>query len=173
MLSPQLLGVPFVAFLALSPCSQGQTTVLPRPALATNCQTHWLPTFGGCSGANGQVRSFATFDDGTGEALYVGGEFGDAGGVSAPGIAKWDGTHWSALGSGLSGSALMQADALCVFDDGGGPALYVGGSFTSAGGVPASRIAKWNGSSWSALGNGLNSYVYALTVFDDGHGPAL
>ena len=31
-------------------------------------------------------------------------------------------------------------------------ALYVGGEFTDAGGVAnADRIAKWNGSSWSAL----------------------
>ncbi|MDT4928605.1 MAG: hypothetical protein QOF92_1472 [Pseudonocardiales bacterium] len=33
-------------------------------------------------------------------------------------------------------------------------ALYVGGSFTSAGGNPkAARIARWNGATWSALGN--------------------
>jgi hypothetical protein len=33
--------------------------------------------------------------------------------------------------------------ALTVFDDGTGPALYAGGTFNSAGGVPASRIAAW------------------------------
>ena len=66
-------------------------------------------------------------------------------------IAKWDGSSWAALGSGLNGSV----HALTVFDDGGGPALYAGGSFTSAGGVAASRIAKWDGSSWAALGSGM------------------
>src|SRR5205814_2191178 len=45
--------------------------------------------------------------------------------------------------------------------------------FTTAGGIGASNIAKWNGASWSALGSGCNSYVYALTVIDDGSGPAL
>jgi len=29
---------------------------------------------------------------------------------------------------------------------------------------PASNIAKWNGSSWSPLGSGMNGQVYALTV---------
>jgi len=39
---------------------------------------------------------------------------------------------------------------LCV----SGTNLYAGGMFTSAGSVGASCIAKWNGSSWSALGDG-------------------
>ena len=63
--------------------------------------------------------------------------------------------------------------ALEVFDDGTGPALFAGGEFTTAGGVSANRIAKWDGTSWSALGSGLGSYVYALEVFDDGTGTAL
>src|SRR5262249_44912063 len=64
--------------------------------------------------------------------------------------------------------------ALTSWDDGHGPALYAGGSFTSAGGVAANRIAKWDGSSWSALGTGMNnSSVDALAVHDDGTGPAL
>ena len=32
--------------------------------------------------------------------------------------------------------------------------VYAGGDFTTAGGVSASRIAKWDGTSWSALGHG-------------------
>ncbi|HEY6161901.1 MAG TPA: T9SS type A sorting domain-containing protein, partial [Bacteroidia bacterium] len=35
--------------------------------------------------------------------------------------------------------------------------LYVGGKFTTAGGSPAVNIAKWNGSTWSAVGNGLTN----------------
>ncbi len=42
--------------------------------------------------------------------------------------------------------------------------LYIGGSFTLVGGVFANRIAKWNGSSWSALGEGMNGEVAALAV---------
>ncbi len=32
--------------------------------------------------------------------------------------------------------------------------LYAGGDFTTAGGVAVNRIAKWDGSAWSALGSG-------------------
>jgi len=65
--------------------------------------------------------------------------------------------------------------ALTVFDDGTGSALYAGGLFHSAGGAMTPRIAKWNGTIWSTLGNGLTGGglthgVFALTVFDDGSG---
>ncbi len=33
--------------------------------------------------------------------------------------------------------------------------LYAGGDFSTAGDNAANRIAKWNGSSWSALGSGM------------------
>ncbi len=48
--------------------------------------------------------------------------------------------------------------------------LYAGGAFTSTygGGVSANRIAKWNGTAWSALGAGMNSDVAAIAV--DGGG---
>jgi hypothetical protein len=46
--------------------------------------------------------------------------------------------------------------------------LIAGGDFTTAGGVPANRIARWNGSAWSALGSGMNSDVYALTTLPSG-----
>jgi hypothetical protein len=127
------------------------------------------------SGLNGNVGCLTVFDDGSGSgpALYAGGGFGSAGGVAAAGIAKWDGQTWSPLGSGLNANASV----LTVFDDGSGtgPALYAGGNFNTAGGKPASRIAKWDGQTWSALGSGVNNLVASLAVFDDGSGsgPAL
>ncbi|MBL7127415.1 MAG: T9SS type A sorting domain-containing protein [Ignavibacteria bacterium] len=45
--------------------------------------------------------------------------------------------------------------------------LYAAGSFTNAGGVTANRIAKWNGSSWSSLGLGLNGSAYALEIYNN------
>jgi hypothetical protein len=80
---------------------------------------------------------------------------------------------WSATFGGQPGLGASTAFALAAFDDGSGPALVAGGDFTSAGGVSANRIAKWNGASWSALGSGMNDTVEALAVFDDGSGPAL
>jgi hypothetical protein len=52
-----------------------------------------------------------------------------------------------------------------VGDDG---LLYAGGSFTTAGGVAAKAIARWDGIQWHSLGSGLNGHVYALAVGPDG-----
>ena len=98
-----------------------------------------------------QVDALAVYDDGSGPALYVGGNFTRAGGLDAVGIAKWKGSSWSGLGNGY-GAGYTSIHALTVFDDGTGPALYVGGGFfRQAAGVPVNNIARWDGS-WSALG---------------------
>ncbi len=139
---------------------------------STTCQPSWLPTFGEHPGVDDVVYTMAVFNDGDGPALYAGGDFMTAGGASALDIARWDGSSWSPLASGMGG-ANSQVLALTVFDDGSGPALLAGGSFTTAGGVAASRIARWDGSSWTTLGSGVDAAVNALTTFDDGNGPAL
>jgi hypothetical protein len=118
---------------------------------------------------NSSVGALVVFDDGSGPAIYAGGDFTTAGGSAANRIARWDGTSWNALGSGMNN----YVSALAVFDDGSGPALYAGGYFTTAGGGTANRIARWDGTSWSALGSGMDNNVSALSVFDDGDGAAL
>ena len=107
------------------------------------------------SGMNAHVGALA----GIGTDLYAGGYFTTAGGVTANGIAKWNGLAWSALGSGINGIV----NALAV----SGTDLYVGGDFTSAGEVTANYVAKWDGSAWSGLGSGvLGGFgaVWALAV---------
>jgi hypothetical protein len=116
------------------------------------------------SGMNGAVVALAV--DGNGN-LYAGGSFTAAGGVPVSGIAEWNGTTWSALGSGMSGGDGYGSRVESLIIDGNGN-LYAGGSFTAAGGVPASRIAKWDGTTWSALGSGMNGTVASLAV--DGSG---
>jgi trimeric autotransporter adhesin len=49
---------------------------------------------------------------------------------------------------------------------GGQPLLVVGGAFTIAGNVAASRVAAWDGQSWHPLGGGLDGIVRALCVHD-------
>jgi hypothetical protein len=152
------------------------------------CVPEWVPTFGGAPGVDGsfqaRIRAMVEFDDGSGPALYVGGTFVTAGGVEATGIARWDGEAWAAVGEGITVGIDFRDGvyALEIFDDGSGPALYAAGKFVEAGGVPANNIARWDGSSWSALGQGLTgdalpsvvpAIVYALEVFDDGGGPRL
>jgi hypothetical protein len=110
------------------------------------------------SGGFGLVNALAV--DGSGN-LYAGGDFTDAEGTSANYIAKWNGSAWSALGSGMNSYVY----ALAV--DGNGN-VYAGGYFTTAGGTSANYIAKWNGSAWSSLGSGMDKSVHALAV--DGTG---
>lgn len=84
--------------------------------------------------------------------LFVTGNFKIAGGGSASGAAVWDGREWSALGSGLSrwfGAGFLpgQGNSIAAWNGD----IYVGGRFTHAGGSPVHYLAKWNGTSWSAL----------------------
>lgn len=102
--------------------------------------------------------------------LIAGGFFTNAccGNPPAPGefIARFDGSTWRPLGLGLNGTVRT----LCTFDpDGPGPMpelLIAGGSFTQAGGQPASCIAAWDGANWTPLGQGTSGTVRALTVWN-------
>lgn len=127
----------------------------------------------GVGQGSGVVNAMTVFDDGTGPALYVAGNFTSAGGLGTNSIAKWNGQSWSRLGNGPGISGNITVHALATFDDGSGLALYVAGEFVSAGGQTVNRIAKWDGQSWSSLGSGVNDTVYALAVFDDGLGSSL
>ena len=124
-----------------------------------------------------RVLALTVFDDGSGAALYAGGLFFLAGGETVNGVAKWDGAAWSSLGGPMATGVDNSVAALTTFDDGSGPALFVGGYFSTAGGVTVNRIAKWDGKVWSPLagtaGVGVNGLVSSLTVFNDGTGEAL
>jgi PKD repeat protein len=96
--------------------------------------------------------------------IYVAGFFSSAGNTTVPAksIAMWDGTTWSALGNGIGpmgGSS--QAETFCMVMYNG--ELILGGQFNSIDGIPAVGVARWNGSSWTAMGD-LNSSVRALTI---------
>ena len=124
-------------------------------------------------GLDGVVESLCVYDDGAGPALHAGGLFQSSGGTPVARIARWDGGSWSPLGAGLNPGLFGSGDALAVWDDGNGEALFVGGYFTVAGDVPASHVARWDGAAWSSCERGLDGAVYALTTHDDGFGPAL
>ena len=89
-----------------------------------------------------------------GSELLASGSFINAGSASVSGVARWDGTEWSALNSGRQNGMNLPLGivlALDVFND----SLYAGGSFTGAGPLLRNRIARWDGSAWSSLGEGI------------------
>jgi hypothetical protein len=95
--------------------------------------------------------------------LYIGGGFTDVGDVNGDYIIKWDGTNVSSLGSGMNG----HVRALAI--DPATGYLYVGGTFTLAGGVAnTAKIAYWDGSVWNPLSTGLNDSVFALGFAPNG-----
>lgn len=110
-----------------------------------------------------------------GNNLYVIGGFTTAGSVAVNQLARWDGTSWSAVGSGAGPLDQYESngrlEALAVANG----QVYVGGNFASYEGVAAINIARWDGTSWSAIGKGLGQpdtegnligygYVSALLV---------
>ncbi|MBX3733969.1 MAG: hypothetical protein KF791_15445 [Verrucomicrobiae bacterium] len=126
----------------------------------------WHPLGGGVQalGQPGLIRAIATH----GSQVYVGGSFSVAGGVATTNVARWDGATWSALGGGLFGGPGAGVLSLAVAPNGD---LVAGGAFNQAGGQAVRNIARWNGSEWSALGEGLvapgGGTVQALAFLGD------
>jgi hypothetical protein len=82
----------------------------------------------------------------TAGALYVGGEFTNAGGIQdADRIAAWNGSGWSAVGSSTSRITNGRVSAIAVHAG----KVYAGGNFLDAGGrANADNLAVWDGTSW-------------------------
>src|SRR6266481_9298362 len=74
-------------------------------AAATFSDANWI-SMGGLPGANGRVR--ASVVDGSGN-LYIAGDFTAVGDVVANHIAKWNGSNWTALGSGMNSNVFALA----------------------------------------------------------------
>ena len=118
--------------------------------------TTWWPLG---TGIQGQVIAFALLPNGD---LVAGGYFTTAGGVAANNIARWDGASWAPLGKGMSGLD-SRVNALTVFDDGSGPALYAGGDFSCAGGPHDDSLALIHSWSCRRLGGGLGGRLSRLS----------
>ncbi|MEK6222834.1 MAG: hypothetical protein N2D54_11365, partial [Chloroflexota bacterium] len=102
--------------------------------------------------------------------IYVGGWFTTAGAKTVNNIARWDSSAktWNKL-SGVGGTGTNGSVRAIVADDNGN--VFIGGSFTHAGGGEMNRIARYNKSSdWHRLrddpGNpiGVNDTVHALAL---------
>ena len=100
--------------------------------------------------------------------LVVAGHFAEIGGTPANSIARWDGTGWKPLGPGLSidvGTGVETGTVydLEIFHD----ALIACGTIGCAGELRFGGVARWDGNSWSAMGNAGFGYATALAVCND------
>jgi hypothetical protein len=118
------------------------------------------------SGFNNTVRALARFNGQT----VAAGDFTASGGTAINRLARFDGTNWQPFDAsgGLNGGAR----ALKTFSlPAQRLAMVVGGSFTTAGGVAANRIAQYTFTTttgiatWSAFGPGFNGTVEAVERF--------
>jgi hypothetical protein len=75
--------------------------------------------------------------------VYAGGYFTYAGSTLVNCIGKWNGTSWSAFGSGLSGNGGNETGCYGLVLSGNN--LFVCGSFTTAGDIPARDVAEFKG----------------------------
>ncbi|MBI4929710.1 MAG: T9SS type A sorting domain-containing protein [Bacteroidetes bacterium] len=117
--------------------------------------------------------------------IYAGGAFAYAGSISAWGIAKWDGNAWINIGDAQTYDALHNiiqgaVDGLYIYNN----ELYILGDFEIIGGINASKIAKFDGTTWTAFppldtttgGSAISSAVfyhgdlYVAGNFDGGNG---
>lgn len=132
----------------------------------------WLPMLDGPRGAS--VNAMTVWNDGTGNALYAVGSFlrvGPSAVVRA--VAKYNGTSWSQLGVGLPTTGTNIGNAVIGYDDGLGPALFVGGQF---GPTSSNLLAKWDRVSWNVNAGpsaGIGASLTAFHVFADTQGTAL
>lgn len=113
------------------------------------------------AGVGGSVLALAVMPNGD---VIAGGFVSQAGGQPVNRIARWDGVAWSPLGAGLGGLGLAGVSCLLPTPSG---QLFVGGAFTTAGGISANGVARWDGSNWSALGQG-SSGTTAMTLLPNG-----
>ncbi len=152
----------------------GFHTGSPRGGIAEWDGSTWHRLGDGFTEPAAQVDALATFDDGSGPALYAAGTFSTAGSTPVNGIAKWDGSTWTSLDGGMHGQPAL-VGTLAVFDDGAGRSLYAGGYFAQAGSHPTTRnLARWDGRGWSRVGvAGVHTFqVLSLAAFE-GAGPDL
>lgn len=117
-------------------------------------------------GVSGQFGVYRMAFDARGR-LYAAGAFNLAGNVGASHVAGWDGTNWFALG-GTTSRGMTHYDRAVQSLRSDGTNLYAGGIFTEAGTNVVNRIAKWNGTNWSALGGGITGNGAVLAIAQTG-----
>jgi len=121
-------------------------------ALNTSCIARWNDAAWnevGPGGIPGVVYALGTYNN----ELYAGGPyFTLAGGVPVNEIARWNGTTWSAAGSGIG----LNVGSIATFKEYNNE-LYAGGYFSIMDGDSIKSISRYNGAIWNSVGTGVDS----------------
>lgn len=115
----------------------------------------WSTLEGGVGGVFGSVVNSMVVHNGQ---VYVGGRFIAAGKTVAVNIARWDGTSWKRVGTGINDAVTA------LYRD--GQTLYAAGKFTLAGNIRSPGLARFNLSaqSWESIGITISGTVETMTA---------
>ncbi len=133
-------------------------------------------TFGtsGLTSASGSVLGANVATNFRGD-FVAGGGFAFADGEPVSGIARFEvspeGGFWDSLNGGVNGQVL----GLRTLEFEGEELLFVGGTFSAAGGgaVFSPGVAAWDGNEWRGFGDGVLGSVNDFMIYDDGSGSSL
>ena len=89
--------------------------------------------------------------------LIVGGKFSSINGISVPGIAQWNGTNWSAVGTGVSNPDYTAPCGFAIYKN----SLYVGGIIYTIGSSTAYGVAKYTESA-TGIGDLADDHLFAI-----------
>ena len=95
-----------------------------------------------------------------GADLIAVGDFYGAGSSAAESIARWNGTSWSAIGSGFEYASGNSPRAVVSY----GGEIVVGGYLFSSGGAPVNNLVRWNGSAFQDFAGGADGGVAAIAI---------
>ena len=144
--TPFNLRDPLPTSTGTEPVRQGTNLMVGGATTISQLHSNFvMPDLGGL--ANHEIDALAFAPNGD---IYAGGRFTKIGTSEFFYLARWDGTKWNKIGTGLEPNGAVLA---LVFDNTGNN-LYVGGEFTRVGTKDVGHVARWNlaSKSWSVLG---------------------
>lgn len=116
------------------------------------------------SGVDNGVAGLAGALQLTEDSLYVSGQFATAGGQPAANVARFSLTEqsWHALGAAGAEGVMGSAYTMLL----NGNDLYLGGFFSTAGGVPADNLARYDTVrlQWQPQAQGTSPSIYAMAM---------
>ncbi len=138
-----------------------------------NSIAHWDGNTWSTLGSGFNSTVYSIIPDGNG-GLYAAGSFYSTDSSTPTFIAHWDGNNWSALSTelGYSTGAGTTGNVKSILSDGNG-GFYATGRFIGTGSTTLNHIGHWDGTTWTALGSGLDyiySTVFGNTLVHDGNG---